>query len=110
VLWLVREESPILILATVGTGVALVRRRSRFAVFAGIWAFLLLAAYSVIPYKTPWVLLNMIVPMSIAGGVGVQGLRDYLAEQYNGKLTPLFPVALSVAALAICFYQSVVIV
>ena len=77
-LWLLREEAPIFILAAIGTVVALVRRRSRFAVFAGIWAFVLLAAYSLIPYKTPWILLNIIVPMSIASGAGIQVLRDLL--------------------------------
>ena len=45
-LWLLREEAPIFILAAIGTVVAMVRRRNRFAVFAGIWAFVLLAAYS----------------------------------------------------------------
>ena len=107
VLWLFREEAPIFILAVIGTGVALVQRRNWFAVFAGVWAFVLLVIYSVIPYKTPWVLLNMIVPMSIAGGAGVQGLRDYFAEHHGGKAAQLVPAALALAALAICFYQSV---
>ena len=107
VLWLFREEAPIVILAVIGTGVALVQRRNWFAVFAGVWAFVLLVIYSVIPYKTPWVLLNMIVPMSIAGGAGVQALRDYFAEHHGGKAAQLVPAALALAALAICFYQSV---
>jgi len=106
-LWLLREEALIFILATIGTGMALVQRRNRFAVFAGVWALVLLAAYSVIPYKTPWVLLNMIVPMSIVGGAGVQILGDHFAEHHDGKLAQLVPAALSVVALAICFYQSV---
>lgn len=107
VLWLLREEAPILILAAIATGVALAQRRNRFAVFVGVWAFILLAAYSAIPYKTPWVLLNMILPMSIAGGAGIEGLRDYLAQRHLGRLAQVFPVALAVSALAVCFYQSV---
>ncbi len=107
VLWLLRAEAPLFIIAAIGTGMALAQRRNRFAVFAGIWGFVLLAAYSMIPYKTPWVLLNMIVPMSIAGGAGVQGMRDYIAEHRGGKLAQFFPAALTVVALAICFYQSV---
>jgi len=85
----------------------MVQRRNRLAVFAGIWAFVLLAAYSAIPYKTPWVLLNIIVPMSIVGGAGIQILRDYFAEHYSRSLAHFFPAALSMFALAICFYQSV---
>ena len=106
-LWLLREEALIFILAAIGTGMALVQRRNRLAVFAGVWALVLLAAYSMIPYKTPWVLLNMIVPMSIVGGAGVQILGDHFAEHHGGKLAQLVPAALSVVALAICFYQSV---
>jgi uncharacterized protein (TIGR03663 family) len=107
VVWLLREEAPIFILAAMGTVLAMVQRNSRLAVFAGIWALVLLAAYSVIPYKTPWILLNIIVPMSIVGGAGLQILRDYLVKHYSGRLTQFFPAALSVVALAICFYQSV---
>jgi len=107
VLWLLREEAPVFILAATGTRMALVQLRNRFAVFAGIWAFVLLAAYSLIPYKTPWVLLNMIVPMSIVGGAGVQGLWDYFAQHHSGQLARLFPAAVAVLALAICLYQSV---
>ena len=99
-LWLLREESPIFILAAIGTVLAMVQRRNRLAVFAGIWAFVLLAAYSAIPYKTPWVLLNMIVPMGIVGGAGIQILRDYFAEHYSRRLVHFFPAALSMFALA----------
>jgi predicted membrane-bound mannosyltransferase len=53
------------------------------------------------------VLLNMIVPMSIAGGAGVQSLRNLIVEHHGGKLAQLFPAALSVVVLAICFYQPV---
>ena len=49
----------------------------------------------------------MIVPMSIVGGAGVQILGDHFAEHHGGKLAQLVPAALSVVALAICFYQSV---
>jgi predicted membrane-bound mannosyltransferase len=90
--WLLREEAPIFILAAIGTFLAMVQRRSRLAVFAGIWALVLLAVYSVIPYKTPWVLLNIIVPMSIVGGAGVQILRDYFVEHYSGISVQFFQV------------------
>jgi uncharacterized protein (TIGR03663 family) len=66
--WLWQEEAPLLILGVMGAGLALIRRNSRFAVFAGAWAFGILAAYSLIPYKTPWLALNMIVPLAISGG------------------------------------------
>jgi uncharacterized protein (TIGR03663 family) len=73
--WLWQEEAPILILASVGAAVALFeRRKNRFAIFAGAWAFGMLAAYSLIPYKTPWLALSFVVPMAVIGGYGVQAL------------------------------------
>ncbi|HYY94514.1 MAG TPA: hypothetical protein VE713_08350, partial [Pyrinomonadaceae bacterium] len=73
--WLWQEESPILILAVIGTAVALFeRRKNRFAVFASAWAFGLLAAYSLIHYKTPWLVLSFVVPLAVVGGYAVQSL------------------------------------
>jgi uncharacterized protein (TIGR03663 family) len=73
--WLWQEEAPILILAAVGAAVALYeRRRNRFAIFAGAWAFGVLAAYSLIPYKTPWLALSFVVPMCVVAGYAVQSL------------------------------------
>ncbi len=38
--WLVQEELPVLVLATIGSAAALfARRKNRFAIFAGAWAF-----------------------------------------------------------------------
>jgi uncharacterized protein (TIGR03663 family) len=73
--WLWQEEAPILILAAVGSAVALFgRARHRVAVFAGAWGFGVLAAYSLIPYKTPWLALNFVIPLALAAGYAVQAL------------------------------------
>jgi uncharacterized protein (TIGR03663 family) len=73
--WLWQEEAPILILGATGAAVALFgRRRNLFAVFAGAWGFGLLLAYSLIPYKTPWLALNFVVPLAVVGGYGVEAL------------------------------------
>ena len=74
-LWLVQEEAPILILGVIGCVAALATRpANRFAIFTGAWAFGMFAAYSLIPYKTPWLALNFIVPLAIAGGYAVHVL------------------------------------
>ncbi len=73
--WLIEEEWPILLLACVGACVALFERRmNRFAIFASAWAFGLLAAYSIIKYKTPWLVLSFVVPMCVAAGYAAQAL------------------------------------
>lgn len=69
--WLRKIESPILVLSAIGTLIAFVKARHRFAMFAGLWAFGLLAAYTIIPYKTPWLALSFILPMCIIAGYGI---------------------------------------
>ncbi len=69
--WGMKLESPLLILSTLGFLFALVRSKHRFALFAGLWAFGLFAAYTIIPYKTPWLALSFLLPMCISAGYAV---------------------------------------
>ena len=87
--WMEQAELPILVLGIAGTVLALWRRRNRFALFAGLWAFGLLTAYSLLPYKTPWLTLNCIVPMAIASGYAVQATWDRVRQLANDRFTPL---------------------
>lgn len=103
--WLMQEEAPILLLAFVGALLSLLRRgRNRFAVFAGAWAFGTLAAYSIIRYKTPWLMLNFIVPLAIIGGYGVNTLAGWGKGEATGRIPVVIVVGL---ALVICSYQTV---
>jgi uncharacterized protein (TIGR03663 family) len=102
--WLIEEESPILLLACAGAAFALFeRRKNRFAVFACAWAFGLLAAYSLISYKTPWLVLSFVVPMCVAGGYCVQRLAQ------RGHVWRTAALALLGVAVAVCLYQTVVL-
>jgi uncharacterized protein (TIGR03663 family) len=65
--WLGKEEWPLLVLGAAGTLIAALRRK-QFPLFAGLWAFGLIVAYSLIPYKTPWLTLNFLVPLALASG------------------------------------------
>lgn len=42
--------------------------------FLAFYAILLAAAYAVIPYKTPWCLINFLQPMTLLAGIGVAAL------------------------------------
>jgi len=96
--WLAREELPILVLGAMGVALAAWRRSSdRFAVFTGLWAFGSLCAYSLVPYKTPWLALNFIVPLAIAGGYAIQ-------MSYRRRI---LAVALIIPALAISAYETI---
>ncbi len=69
--WLVKIESPIFILSALGTLLALFKGNNRFAMFCGFWSFGLMAAYSIIPYKTPWLALSFTMPMCFVAGYGI---------------------------------------
>ena len=72
--WGMDIEAPILILSALGTLIAFIKSRHRVAMFTGLWAFGLFAAYSIIPYKTPWLALSFLLPMCIIAGYGINEL------------------------------------
>jgi uncharacterized protein (TIGR03663 family) len=65
-------ELPVIILGAFGITVALLRARSRFAVFAGFWSMGIFAAYCLIPYKTPWLQLSIVLPWVMIAGYGLE--------------------------------------
>lgn len=105
--WLLREEPVILVAAAIGSGVALYQRRDRFAIFAGIWGLALLFIYSAIPYKTPWILLNIIVPAALVAGYTAQQLWNFSSKAAKQTFPRLASLALIGAGLAFSLYQSV---
>jgi uncharacterized protein (TIGR03663 family) len=102
-LWLWQEEAPLLILGAAGAGLALIRRMNRFAIFAGAWAFGILAAYSLIPYKTPWLMLNFTVPLAIIGGYCVNEIYHW-GKDFTSRALAL---AIALVALIVCGTQAV---
>jgi len=79
--WLMQEESVLMILGGLGALIAVWRANNRLAVFLSLWSFGLLAAYSLVGYKTPWISLNFIVPLALTSGytleVACQKLRTF---------------------------------
>jgi uncharacterized protein (TIGR03663 family) len=78
--WLLLQESPLLILGAMGAVLAVVQPTKSFALFSALWAFGLLAAYSLIAYKTPWLSLNFIVPLALMSGVTLEWLYQELGS------------------------------
>lgn len=101
--WLLQEEAPLLILGIAGALLALMRYRNRFSIFAGAWAFGILAAYSLIPYKTPWLMLNFTVPLAIIGGYAINEIYVWT----KGVTSRVAALAIALVALAICATQAV---
>jgi predicted membrane-bound mannosyltransferase len=61
----------------------------------------LIAAYSLIPYKTPWLVLNFVVPLALIAGYAIQAIY----EMDHGQLRLVS--AILVVAIAIATYQSI---
>ena len=68
--WLAITEAPILMLAGLG-----LRARNPAARFLILYALLLAALYSAIPYKTPWCAVSMLYALVLVAGLGVDALR-----------------------------------
>jgi uncharacterized protein (TIGR03663 family) len=99
--WLLRQEAPILVLGSLGAAYTVFRPRNSFALFSALWAFGLIAAYSLVPYKTPWLALNFIVPLALIAGYAVQTLF----ETDMGQLR--LPLTVILLAFAVNVYQTV---
>lgn len=61
-------EAPLALCALGGAWIA-VRRQTPFGVFCALWTAGQLAVYSALPYKTPWLVLNIGVPAALTAGV-----------------------------------------
>jgi uncharacterized protein (TIGR03663 family) len=99
--WLVLEEAPLMLLATMGALIALWRADNRLGLFLALWSFGLLAAYSLVGYKTPWICLNFIVPLALTSGYTLNFVYEKLKESQQPWL--FVPVALLLASF--CGYQ-----
>jgi uncharacterized protein (TIGR03663 family) len=66
--WLAEADPVLLTFGLTGVLVALILRRSFVGVLAAVWTLLIFFAYSVVKYKTPWLGLNMLLPLAIMSG------------------------------------------
>ncbi|HZS25643.1 MAG TPA: flippase activity-associated protein Agl23 [Candidatus Angelobacter sp.] len=97
--WLWQEEGPILIMGALGTLVALFRARSRLIVFCAFWNMGIFCAYSLVPYKTPWLVLSLILPLVLMTG--------YLIEEMYQPGLRAFTAVIVGAAACFSLYQAI---
>ena len=101
--WMTAEELPLLALGSVGAAHALWRRPNRFLVFSALWAIGTFAAYTLIPYKTPWLAVNILAPLAICAGHACE-----VAWRTGGRHRSALAAAAAVVALGSA-YQSIVL-
>ncbi|HYG65895.1 MAG TPA: flippase activity-associated protein Agl23, partial [Thermoanaerobaculia bacterium] len=73
-------ETATALCALAGAGLAFWRRNG-FGVLCALWALGQLALYSAIPYKTPWLVVNILLPAALAAGVFFRELTGQVAER-----------------------------
>lgn len=95
--WLPFQEAPLLVLGAIGAVMVVVKPIKPFVLFAALWAFGIIAAYSLVPYKTPWLMLNFIVPLALIAGYAVERVYRELSAQAIDKSKSLL-VAVGAAA------------
>ena len=96
--WMIPIEAPILILGVVGGLIAAIRMVSRLWVIIGLWALGITLAFSIIQYKTPWIMLNMLLPLALLAGLAVSVLWR------SPRLRLAAPVVLGVTVLFSGFF------
>jgi uncharacterized protein (TIGR03663 family) len=99
--WLTKQESPLLFLGAAGAALAVLRPKNSVALFCGLWSFGLIAAYSLIPYKTPWLILNFVVPLAMIAGYAIQVIYELDHRQLK------FAAGILVLAVGVAVYQSI---
>ncbi len=98
--WMIPLDAVILVLGVIGGLVAAIRARSRLWVVIGLWAAGITTAYSIIQYKTPWIILNMLLPLALLAGLAI-------SEMWQSRRLRLgVPVVLG-AALLVSGYQAI---
>ena len=97
-IWLAQEEAPSLALGIAGSTFILWRRRDPLAWFTLFWACGIFLAYSLIPYKTPWLTLNIIIPLALLSGFALEEIR---------RLRAPLAIAILIVSSLISLYQSV---
>jgi uncharacterized protein (TIGR03663 family) len=106
--WLWQEEAPVLLLGAMGISAALWQARNRFAVFTAFWSLGILAAYSLVRYKTPWNALNIILPLVIIAGYGLEQLyQTQTTKRWVTDLIKVVAVLLLAAGVGVSLYQAI---
>lgn len=94
---LLTQAESLTFFAAIAAAVVMLRKRAQ--PFERFWmanAAATLGAYSLVPYKTPWLVLNMVVPMAFVVGAGVRRLS---AVRFKFKRRALGAVALGILCL-----------
>ncbi|MDR4508799.1 MAG: TIGR03663 family protein [Candidatus Brocadiaceae bacterium] len=75
-------ELPILVMGIMGFYYAF-RQGNKFTTFLSFWTIFIYVIYSFIPYKTPWLIVNILLPLSIMGGIFIHGVFKTIRKKWH---------------------------
>ena len=84
---LTRFELPLLVLGAWGALAALARRRPLGLFLLG-WGGSTVAVYTALAYKTPWLIVNLIVPLALLGAYGLASALALLPASGDERARP----------------------
>jgi uncharacterized protein (TIGR03663 family) len=74
IVWIWQAEPALAVIGALGLLAALWRAESRFVLFLAAWTVGILMMYSIVPYKTPWLALNIVLPLALLAGYAIDVL------------------------------------
>lgn len=86
-----------------GTITTLYTSRNKYKLFISIWALIVWLVYSIIPYKTPWLIINFLIPFAISAGIGWQILFENMSKFWYKTITVFLISLLSFNAIATAY-------
>ena len=101
--WLWPVEAPLLVLSFLGTLIAFLKGRHKVAMFFGLTGVGILLAYSIVPYKTPWLALSFLLPMAVASGYAVNEIAKLVPS--TGRIAAYATAAIAAAILGYHAYS-----
>ena len=97
-----RSGAVVIALACIGVFASMRRRDASPYTFIAIYLLVIAAIYSAIPYKTPWLALNLWLPLALLAGGGVEVLWEAATSHAFRRIAiPAFGVFAVLAAASI---------
>jgi uncharacterized protein (TIGR03663 family) len=96
--WMAQEELALLVFGLGASAWAAWEGRSRFAIFSAAWATGLFIAYSLIGYKTPWLMLSWLVPYALVAGYALGRALEAPRRSIRAGAAGVLALALALGA------------
>ncbi len=101
---LVAYELGVVILSALGLILAFVRK-DKVGLYLSYWSMGMVGAYSIIPYKTVWCVITMLLPMVLLSGYGVHALVQII-EESSLSLKRILKAAVAVLVVFLSLIQA----